>query len=152
MIALNIDATGAIGKLRALADKTRAGVRNAVAASAQRLVKLVQAKLSGEVLNTRSGALRASIRAETDETSACISSDLPYARIQEYGGRIAMPEIVAVNAKALAFSYGGKLVFATRATAHAIDIPERSYMRSSLAEFEPGFVDDIRKVAAEAIQ
>lgn len=152
MIALNIGATGAIERLRALVDKTRAGVRDAVAASAERLVALVQAKLSGEVLNARSGALRASIRAETDETSARISSDVPYARIQEYGGHIALPEIVPVNARALAFAYGGKLVFAKRVKAHGVDIPERSYMQSSLAEFEAGFVDDIRRVAAEALQ
>ena len=151
MLAVRADVNNAVAKLRALMEKTRAGVRDAVAAGAQRLVALVQAKLSGEVLKARSGALRASIRAEIDGAGARISSDVPYARIQEYGGRIGIPEIVPVNAKALAFTYGGKLVFATRAAAHAIDIPERSYMRLSLAEFAPGFVDDIRKVAAESL-
>jgi hypothetical protein len=55
-----------------------------------------------------------------------------------------------VNAKALAFAYGGRMVFAKRTAAHTVTIPERSYLRSSLAEFAERFVDGIRKVALEA--
>ena len=127
-----------------------AGVRDAVTSGAARLLALVQAKLSGEVLQPHSGRLRASVHVEVSETGARISTEVPYARIQEYGGRISLPEIVPVNAKALAFAYRGKLVFAKRVAAHTVDIPERSYMRSSLYEFEAGFLSDIRKITADA--
>jgi hypothetical protein len=107
------------------------------------------------VLQTRSGALRASLRAELRETAdglaARVWSDgsVPYACIQEYGGRIALPETAPANAKALAFAYGGKMVFARRAAAHMVQIPERSYMRSSLREFAPAFLDTIRRIATD---
>jgi hypothetical protein len=73
-----------------------------------------------------------------------------YARIQEYGGKIEVPEIAPVQARALAFEYGGKLVFAMKTAAHVIEIPEHSFMRYSLAEIGPEIIDAIRKVAAEA--
>ena len=44
------------------------------------------------------------------------------------------------KAKALAFAIGGKQVFAARVNLPAIAMPERSYMRSSLAEM----ADEIR--------
>jgi hypothetical protein len=131
----------------------RAGVRDACETAAPMLAGLVRQKLSGAVLRPRSGALRASIRAETAEDANGIEARvfgdgaLPYARIQEYGGRISVPEIRPMNAQALAFAYGGRLVFARHARAHVVTIPERSYMRSSLAEFAPVFAAMIGKVA-----
>lgn len=154
MISARVDATSAIARLDAMKQRLRAGVRAAVADGAARLTAMVQAKLSGEVLNVRSGTLRGSIGVETVEDgqgiTARLFSDTAYARIQEYGGRIVVPALVPVNAKALAFAYGGRMVFAARTAAHAVDIPERSYMRASLAEFEPAFIDAIRKLAADA--
>ena len=155
MISAVIHAAEAIADLRRWRDTLRARVRDSFAESAQALLAMVQAKLSGEVLQLRTGALRASIRAEAREDKsgfeARVSSDgsLAYARIQEYGGRIAVPEMRAVNAKALAFVYGGRLVFARRLRAHAITIPERSFLRSSLEEFAPVFADSIRRLADE---
>jgi phage gpG-like protein len=114
---------------------------------------MVQRKLSGEVLAARSGALRRSIRAEVADdwrgVQARVFSDggVPYARIQEYGGRIALPAIAAADAKALAFVYEGRLVFAKRAAAHVATIPERSFLRASLAEFAPALSESFRRVA-----
>ena len=55
---------------------------------------------------------------------------------------------IVLNAKALAFAYEGRLVFAKRASPHAVTIPERSYLRASLAEFAPALADSLRKVAS----
>jgi len=41
-------------------------------------------------------------------------------------------------------------VFAKRVAAHIVEVPERSYMRSSLQAFAPAFVDGIRKLATDA--
>jgi hypothetical protein len=155
MITAQVDAESAIAELETLKDRVGDVVGEAVEGAASQLLGLVQAKLSGEVLNARSGALRSSIRVESDAegSGARVFSDgsVPYAHVQEYGGRIAIPEIVPKNAKALAFAYGGRMVFAARTAAHVVNLPGRSYLRSSLAEFAPLFLDDIRKVVMEAL-
>lgn len=146
-----VDAVPAVAKLESLTKRLRDRVRGSVEDGAARLVALVRTRLSGEVLAARSGALRDSIGVETNDTGARVFSDgsVSYARIQEYGGRIEIPETVPMKGKALAFAYDGRLVFAAHAAAHAVTIPERSYMRASLAEFAPAFLDTIRKIAAE---
>ena len=107
------------------------------------------------MLRPKSGALRASIRAEVGEDAGGFAArvwsggSLSYARIQEYGGRIDILAIVPKTAGALAFAYGGRMVFAKRARAHVAQMPERSYMRTSLAEFAPLFADGIRRLAAD---
>jgi phage gpG-like protein len=156
-ITAEIAAERAIAEFDALPGKVRASARDAVAEDGARLVSIVQAKLSGDVLQSRSGALLRSIKAETNEDADGVGvrvfsdGSVPYARIQEYGGRIAVPQIVPVEAKALAFAYGGRMVFAKSAAAHVVDIPERSYMRSSLDEFAAAFVADIRKIVTDAL-
>ena len=153
MIVAKIDATPAAARLARIAKTARAGVRSACDAAAEALLAIVRRKLSGEVLAARSGALRGSIRADVAEDArgfqASVFSDgsLAYARIQEYGGRIALPAIAPVDAKALAFAFEGRFVFAKRAGAHVVTIPERSYLRASLAEFAPALARSFRKVA-----
>jgi hypothetical protein len=73
----------------------------------------IQQRLSGEVLQTRSGALAASIISSIENdganTSVSISSTgVPYAAIQEFGGKTAAHDIVAVKGKVLAFSAGAR--------------------------------------------
>ncbi|MGD0867882.1 MAG: hypothetical protein ABSA49_20290 [Rhizomicrobium sp.] len=152
-IEIQVDAARAAAKLAALPDKVRTGVRQAVQAGALSLLSKAQQKVSGDVLQVRSGSLLSSLRETGLSESADAISDgvaiaLKYARIQEYGGRIEIPEIVPVNARALAFEYGGKVVFAMKAAAHVIEIPEHSFLRSSLAEIAPTILDEIRKVVA----
>ena len=156
-VGIEVDADGAARKLTALPDKVRADVRQVVQAGALKLLAKVQQKVSGDVLQVRSGALLNSLRAtgpsdsgDTIRGGVAIDDAIKYARIQEYGGRIEIPAIVPVNARALAFAYGGKLVFAMKTAAHMIEIPEHSFLRSSLAEIGPDILDDIRKVVAEA--
>ena len=102
--------------------------------------KVRDEKLSGQVLNARSGDLRASIvsEASVDGNGVVVSvgsaGDLKYAAIQEYGGKTAAHEILPVKANALAFIAGGALHFAKRVAHPGSVIPERSYLRSSLEE------------------
>jgi len=149
-ITAKVDATCVVAKLDALPAKLREGVRAAVETGTRQLQASVQRKLSGEVLDPRSGRLRASIAASVAGLEGSISSDAPYARIQEFGGRINVPAVTPVQAMVLAFPYGGRLVFTARTAAHTVNIPERSYMRTSLAEIVPVFVAGIRKIVEEA--
>jgi phage gpG-like protein len=117
----------------------------------------IQQKLSGEVLQIRSGALAASIISSIEndgsDTSVSISSTgVPYAAIQEFGGKTAAHDIIAVKAKALAFSMGGDQIFAKNVHHPGSTIPARSYLGSSLAEMrddiESGFKQAILEVLA----
>jgi phage gpG-like protein len=158
MLSMNVDTSAVVGKLKAVSATTRVNVARAVQAGTQQLLRRVQEKLSGEILNSRSGALRQSmvetgIVAGSSSIADTVASDgsVPYARIQEYGGRVEIPEIVPRNAKALAFEYGGRLVFSGHATAHVVDIPARSFLHSSLAELKTSLTDDICEAVLESL-
>jgi hypothetical protein len=156
MITVNSDIAPALAQFDAQRDRLRLAARSSVTNGANRLLVLVQDKLSGDVLNSRSGKLLRSIRAEVSDDAEVISArvfsdgSVPYAQIQEYGGRVSIPAVSAVIAKAMAFAYEGRLVFARSVAAHVVDIPERSYMRSSLDEFAWTFVDEINAAVAGA--
>jgi phage gpG-like protein len=128
MIEVEFDAGAARDALLGQADALRGA-----------LEARIQQKLSGEVLQTRSGALAASIVSSIEndgsDTSVSISSaGVPYAAIQEFGRKTAAHDIVAVKAKALAFSMGGEQIFAKSVHHPGSTIPARSYLGSSLAE------------------
>lgn len=118
----------------------------------------VKANLSGEVLNVRSGALRRSIfETVEDDTTSVIgkvasSGDVKYAGIHEFGGTIPAHEIVPNKAKALAFIIGGKQVFATRVQIPAIQMPERSYLRSALTDMADEIKEGMREAVNEGLK
>ncbi len=117
--------------------------------------KIVNEKLAGEVLNIRSGALRASIAARISDDGDALSAsvgvdgDIPYATIQEYGGRTSAHDIEAAKARALAFVKDGKAIFCKRVRHPGSQIPERSYLRSSLDELSDEIVAQLSDVASE---
>jgi hypothetical protein len=156
MISVDFDAAPALSQLDEQKNRLRSAARVSVENGANRLLALVQGKLSGGVLNSRSGRLLRSIRAEVSDDAELVSARLfsdgsvPYARIQEYGGRMNIPAVSAQQSKALAFVYEGRLVFARSVAAHVVDSPERSYMRSSLDEFASTFPDVIGAAVAGA--
>jgi phage gpG-like protein len=116
----------------------------------------IQQKLSGEVLQTRSGALAASIISaiENDGSATSVSisgTGVPYAAIQEFGGKTAAHDIVAVKAKALAFSVGGDHIFAKSVHHPGSTIPARSYLGSSLAEMSDEIESGFKQAILEAL-
>ena len=142
--------------LAGMPDRLRQALSSKANVLAVALEAKIQQKLSGGVLNTRSGALASSIIATVDESSADISvrigtsGDVKYAAIQEFGGTIPPHEIVPDKAKALAFAIGGKQVFAARVNLPAVTIPERSYLRSSLAEMAEEIKEEFGAAVVEA--
>jgi phage gpG-like protein len=140
-------------KLAALAETLHLRARTVVEADTRKLLASVRQKLSGEVLQSRTGRLRESIRASVSGLEGRVESDgsVPYARIQDMGGVIKVPEIFPAPAKALAFAYGGRLVFAKHTAAHQVDIPARSYMRASLDEIAPVIAADMRHAIESAL-
>jgi phage gpG-like protein len=116
----------------------------------------IERKLSGEVLQRRSGRLAESIAVSVERSglsvSATISSDAPYAAIHEYGGTIPGRTILPQSARALAFPWHGQQRFFKRVTVPAVAMPERSFMRSALAEAAPEIRAALEAAISEAVQ
>jgi phage gpG-like protein len=107
-------------------------------------------KLSGQVLNQRSGNLKNSGFTEVQDDGNQITGfvgygmTVPYARIHELGGQINVP---AVDGKLMVFERAGAMVFATKHRAFTVEMPARPYLQPSLEEKLP----DIREGLLEAI-
>jgi phage gpG-like protein len=124
-----------------------------IAALGAKLKAKIEAKLSGDLLATKSGALLASLTLEPAIEGETIvmrvaSHGVPYARIQEFGGRTQAHDIVAIKTKALAFTAGGKACYAKRVHHPGSVIPQRSFMRSALADMQSEIVDELDATVA----
>lgn len=114
-------------------------------------------KLSGQVLKVRSGNLRRSIAFMTTDSGETItgkaysSGDVKYAAIHEFGGKTGAHDILPKKAKALAFMVGGKQIFAAIVHHPGSVMPERSFMRSSLADMRDEIIDGLRQAAIDAM-
>lgn len=115
---------------------------------------IITDKLSGQVLNKRTGRLQQSIQRDVSSSDLAVTGKVfsagdakAYAGAHEFGAHI--PERTPVKAKALAFMVGGKQVFAMRAK--AFNLPERSFLRSSLRDKAQEISGDLREAIQEAI-
>ena len=107
-------------------------------------------KLSGQVLNVVTGALRRSItRGPVEEVGEGLSvavfsaGDVKYAGIHEFGGTTKPHDIYPKNAQALAFMMGGQQIFAKVVHHPGSKMPERSFMRSSLDDMAATIVEEL---------
>lgn len=137
-----------------------ARLHDRVLATMQRLGLDLKARiidnLSGAVLQRRSGRLAAAQQVTVTESGGAItiaagfdSADVPYGAIQEFGGTTRAHLIEAKNARALAFAVGGRPVFARRVHHPGSKIPERSFLRSALADMAPAMLADLAAIAAD---
>ena len=107
-------------------------------------------KLSGQVLNVRTGNLRRSIFSGVDDNGDTIeiwakqSGDVKYGAIHEFGGKTAAHDILPMKAKALHFIVGGKEIFAKIVHHPGSVMPERSYMRSSLEDMKDSIIAGLK--------
>ncbi len=155
---LNITITGqeaVIARFGGMNDRIRQRLFGAVtilAANLERYVK--ESKLSGQVLQHRTGQLQQSIHNQVTQDGSSVigrvfsAGPLPYAAIHEFGGQV--PDRTPVNAKALHFFIGGKEVFAK--FAKGFTMPERSYLRSSLSDYRQQIIDGLSRAVGEAVQ
>lgn len=143
-----------IAKIDRMPPTVRNVLRRKIRELALRLkAKIQRDKLSGQVLNVKTGALRRSIQDNVVETDTGVygevfsSGDVKYARIHEFGGKTRAHDIFPKKADALSFMMGGKQVFAKVVHHPGSVMPERSFMRSSLAEM----ANDIRIEMKKAV-
>lgn len=144
--------------LEQLGGEAHLRLMNAVEAQAQMFQAVVVGeKLSGGVLNARTGTLRDSIHTEISDSSAgvmaTVGTNVVYARIHEYGGIIHHPGGTAfyLGGDGMAHFVSNDAMMFTgslpRTKPHDIPMPERSYLRSTLAER----ADEIRLALAAAV-
>lgn len=116
-------------------------------------------KLSGQVLNRKTGALIRSIGSKVEQTAQAVwgivfqSSDVVYGGIHEYGGMTSAHIILPKKASVLAFvGKAGTKAFATKVNHPGSKMPERSYMRSSLREMSTEISMGLKETVVMAAQ
>jgi len=158
MLTFTLDgAAGLSDRLAALPDDLRVALAEKMDALAQDVyAQVVGVNLNGSVLNARSGALKNSVQWRRDAQDKTLSIEIStdgsasYDAIHEYGGKTAAHDIIADKAKALAFLFNGKQFFARSVKHPGSQIPERSYLRSALAEKSPDIRQAIADILAQA--
>ena len=144
-------------RLRALDDAVNAGLARCVVQLGIELQRNVQQdKLSGQVLKTRTGALKSSIDYRVDQSargaSAEVSTALQYGAAQEYGftGTVS----VGASLRRIRQAFGRPIAEKTisvRAYDRRMALPERSFLRSALEDMTPAIRDAVDAAIAEAV-
>lgn len=128
-------------------------LRNALAQAMNRIgiilaAYIVSEKLQGQALKHRTGKLGRSIRNSVEQSGDTVAALVqgggafaPYGVIHEDGGTFQIPDHMSTS----------KLGKSFLVRAHQATFPERSFMRSSLAENRQLFVDQIEFAVAESI-
>ena len=152
--------TAVEARLDALPDKLRKALRSKIHALTLNLEGHIKAdKLSGQVLNVVTGRLRRSIFSKMDETETEIvgtvasSGDVKYAGRHEYG--FSGVETVQAHNRTIKQAFGReispKTVHVKQFERHA-NTPERSFMRTALADQRDEIKAGIEKAIVEALQ
>ncbi len=142
MITARLDGGDALAaRLAALPATLNASLAQAVAELGRALYLRVERNLSGAVLRRRSGRLAASVAVAVERrgsaVSATLKTDVPYAAIHEYGGILPARLVLPQRGRALAFPWRGQERFFARVSVPPAAMPERSFMRSALADMAP---------------
>lgn len=153
MIAASVTGDAALAaRLEQMPEAVKARLAQAIERLSQELRDAVQRKLSGEVLQQRTGRLAASIEVDPTQSGgaigASLSTDVEYAAIHEYGGTIPARGIVPRSARALAFPWKGQQRFFARVELPSVAMPERSFLRAALDEMTP----EIRETLQDAVR
>lgn len=117
--------------------------------------RVMRAKLSGQVLNVRTGTLRRSIDQavyrEDQAIRGVVSTNVEYARAHEYGfsGTVTVKEHLRLVKQAFGKDLKTPKEVLVRAHPARVNLPERSFLRSALKELNPEFFEEMEKVAEE---
>lgn len=124
-------------------------------ALAQDLRTLMIQKLSGEVLQVRTGFLKSHVFADVRDTETAVYGDVyvsgvKYAAIHEFGGTTAAHDILPKNGKALAFLMGGQNMVFRKVHHPGSKIPMRSYARTALRESRKAIIMGLTRAVLQA--
>lgn len=154
-LTVTIDSEHVVARLREMGGAVRIALRRAVTEEAIRVEARVREKLAGEVLKERSHALHDSIHTTIDDTAtrviAKVGTDREYAAIHEYGFQGV--EQVREHTRRISVAFGRPIdpvEVTVRAHARQMNMPERSFLRSTLTEMRPEIVARLEEAVAQA--
>jgi phage gpG-like protein len=146
-----------MARLEAMPRHVHDGLARAVTRLGLELQRKIQSeKLSGQVLGVRSGALRSSINTEVadsaTEISATVGTGSCYAAAHEFGfdGTVG----VRAHLRRITAAFGHPIrptTVSVRAHSRHMHLPERSFLRSALAEMAPAIEAELRAAMAESL-
>ena len=144
-------------KFRDTIPNIHGGVQKEIMRLALKMTGKVMGKLSGDVLRVRTGRLRRSIHPEWDfrqgYSGATVGTNVEYAAIHEYGfsGSVQVKSFQREMTKAF-----GKPISPTQVTVRAhtrnVNMPERSFLRSTLREMNSEIVEGLQKAIAKELK
>ena len=158
-LTVRIESEAVVARLRAMPNQVRSALLRAVTEEAIRVQKRVQGKLAGAVLRERTHHLHDSIHYKIEESAggilAKVGTDVVYAAIHEYGFHGV--EQVRQHLRHQSVAFGRPIApidVMVRAHARKVNLPERSFLRSTLAEMTADIVarleEAVQQAAAEA--
>lgn len=152
MLTIELQDTQLRARLSAMTAAIRKSMLRAVTALAIRLVKRVQEKLSGEVLGERTHHLHDSIHYEVAQDGqsvvATIGTNVRYAAFWEFGYQGV--EQVREHMRKMVQAFGRPVTpreIMVRAHQRKVDQPPRSFLRSTLREFETTIREELETAA-----
>lgn len=157
--------TELFGRLERITPSVLAGLLTVTRTIAIELEAYVKTeKLSGQVLNVVRGNLRRSIHNAVTQAAALIQGmvfsdgSVKYARIHEYGGTINHPGGTAyfvsyaggVGGVTFVSNKSGLSEHLPRTKPHTITMPERSFLRSALADMRGAIATRLQQAAVDS--
>jgi phage gpG-like protein len=131
-----------ITRLTEIGPQLRGNLRRAVAKIGLDMQRRVMEKLSGEVLKVRTGVLRSSINFRGPEETATgvtgsVGTKVKYARVHEFGFHGTVN--VKAHIRQVTQVFGRPISATQHVRAHSMrmNLPERSFLRSTLREMTP---------------
>ena len=145
--------------LRTYGDKVQTAIVQSVGRSALRLQReVMQNRLSGQVLNVRTGNLRRSIHQQVTNTGGAVigevNTNVRYGKAHEYG--FAGTVNVKASLRQVRQAFGRPLksprYVQVRAHSRNVRLPERSFLRSALRDMKPMIETDLQKSIEGALR
>jgi len=141
--------------IRRVAPKVGTALDRKIAELTNSLLFNVKSKLNGEVLNVRTARLRNSINYRltgqgTGSVKGTVGTNVAYARAHEYGFQGVVSVKQHLRMQTMAF---GKAISPRQVTVGAhqmtMNMPERSFLRSALAEMRPEILEQIKQAVEQ---
>lgn len=145
--------------LRSYGDKVQTAIVQSVGRSALRLQReVMQNRLSGQVLNVRTGNLRRSIHQQVTSSGSAVigevNTNVRYGKAHEYG--FAGTVNVKASLRQVRQAFGRPLksprYVQVRAHSRNVRLPERSFLRSALRDMKPMIETDLQKSIEGALR
>lgn len=145
--------------LRSYGEKVQTAIVQSVGRSALRLQReVMQNRLSGQVLNVRTGNLRRSIHQRVTNTGSAVigevNTNVRYGKAHEYGfsGTVNVKASLRQVRQAFGRPLKSPRYIQVRAHSRNVRLPERSFLRTALRDIKPEIEADLRNSVKGALR